>query len=65
VEISGGYADNGIGYECFVPNVLNLGVSPSMLVDIAAQQFMSIGGVLREFTSLKLLYLNSLVSLLT
>ena len=58
MEISGGYADNGIGYECFVPNVLNVGVSPSMLVDIAAQQFMSIGGVLREFTSLKLLYLT-------
>lgn len=53
MKTSGGYADNGIGYECFAPNVLNLGVSPVILLDTVAQRFRSSGGVLKEFTSLK------------
>jgi len=53
VPIFGGYAENNIGYECFVLNVLNLGVSPFMLLDIVAKRFQSSGGVLKEFTSLK------------
>jgi flavin-dependent dehydrogenase len=48
----GGYFDNGIGYECYTPNVLNLGVTPSILLERAADRFRALGGVIMEETRL-------------
>ena len=52
VPTFGGYFENGVEYECFAPNVLNLGVSPSMLLEIVSNRFRSAGGTVREFTRL-------------
>lgn len=49
----GGYFDNGIGYECFTPNVLNLGISPALLLEKVKQKFTSLGGVVYESTPLR------------
>ena len=50
--ITGGYFENGIGYECFIPNVLNLGVNPTRLLEIVKQNFEAVGGVVRELTKI-------------
>lgn len=42
--VTGGYFSNGIGYECFIPDVLNLGVSPTILIELAADRFEYLGG---------------------
>ena len=44
----GGYFDNGIGYECTTPDVLNLGVAPSVLIERVGKRFQELGGTLRE-----------------
>jgi hypothetical protein len=49
---SGGLFENGIGYECFVPNVLNLGVDPALLLEIVRERFEALGGVVREMTKI-------------
>ncbi|KAL7560056.1 hypothetical protein ACA910_016118 [Epithemia clementina (nom. ined.)] len=48
VEVKGGYLDNGVGYECFTEGVLNLGVSPKILIERVAKRFESLGGVIKE-----------------
>eukprot|EP00522_Entomoneis_paludosa_P006055 CAMPEP_0172439352 /NCGR_PEP_ID=MMETSP1065-20121228/368_1 /TAXON_ID=265537 /ORGANISM="Amphiprora paludosa, Strain CCMP125" /LENGTH=1263 /DNA_ID=CAMNT_0013188027 /DNA_START=246 /DNA_END=4037 /DNA_ORIENTATION=+ len=48
VEVEGGYADNGIGYECFTEGVLNTGVSPKILLERVASKFVLLGGVIKE-----------------
>jgi len=49
----GGYFENGVGYECVTPDVLNLGVSPAVLIERVGKRFQDLGGVLREKTPLK------------
>jgi hypothetical protein len=49
----GGYFDNGVGYECVTPDVLNLGVAPSILLERVKQTFLSLGGTIREETRLQ------------
>lgn len=49
----GGYFENGIGYECFTPNVLNLGVSPTLLLSQASARFQSLGGVVLDKTPIR------------
>jgi len=49
----GGYFENNIGYECFTPNVLNLGVSPSLLLEQVAARFESLGGRIIQETPIK------------
>lgn len=49
----GGYFDNNIGYECFTPNVLNLGVSPSLLLSQVSARFKSLGGVILDNTPIR------------
>lgn len=53
VETSGSYQENGIGYELFTENVLNLGVSPSILLERVKEKFLSLGGVVKEQTPIK------------
>jgi len=50
--LEGGYFENGIGYECLTPDVLNLGVAPSLLLERVSQRFLAIGGVIKEKTRL-------------
>ena len=53
VEVKGGYLENGVGYECFTEGVLNLGVSPKILIERVSQRFQSLGGVIVEETRLQ------------
>ena len=46
--LRGGYFTNGVGYECVTPNVLNLGVSPSILISRVADRFRELGGSVIE-----------------
>lgn len=48
----GGYFENGVGYETVTPDVLNLGVSPSLLLDIVKKRFVELGGTILEDTRL-------------
>jgi len=50
---TGSYFENGIGYECFTPDVLNLGVDPSILIEIVKKRFTRSGGVVKENTPVK------------
>eukprot|EP00550_Attheya_septentrionalis_P007086 CAMPEP_0198283430 /NCGR_PEP_ID=MMETSP1449-20131203/3014_1 /TAXON_ID=420275 /ORGANISM="Attheya septentrionalis, Strain CCMP2084" /LENGTH=719 /DNA_ID=CAMNT_0043980015 /DNA_START=91 /DNA_END=2247 /DNA_ORIENTATION=- len=49
----GGYFENGVGYECVTPSVLNLGISPAILLETVSKRFTSLGGVIMEHTPLK------------
>eukprot|EP00567_Pseudictyota_dubia_P001344 CAMPEP_0197468524 /NCGR_PEP_ID=MMETSP1175-20131217/66126_1 /TAXON_ID=1003142 /ORGANISM="Triceratium dubium, Strain CCMP147" /LENGTH=351 /DNA_ID=CAMNT_0043004625 /DNA_START=26 /DNA_END=1078 /DNA_ORIENTATION=- len=49
----GSYFENGIGYECFTPDVLNLGVAPGVLIKNVAKRFEELGGTIMEKTPLK------------
>lgn len=49
----GSYFENGIGYECVTPNVLNLGVAPAVLLERVAKRFQENGGVIVEQTRLQ------------
>jgi len=52
--LSGGYFQNGeTGYECVTADVLNLGVSPSLLLERVKQRFIDMGGVVKEQTRLQ------------
>eukprot|EP00522_Entomoneis_paludosa_P018702 CAMPEP_0172466604 /NCGR_PEP_ID=MMETSP1065-20121228/56666_1 /TAXON_ID=265537 /ORGANISM="Amphiprora paludosa, Strain CCMP125" /LENGTH=664 /DNA_ID=CAMNT_0013223467 /DNA_START=56 /DNA_END=2050 /DNA_ORIENTATION=- len=51
--VKGGYQVNGIGYECFTEDVLNLGVSPKVLLERVAERFESLGGVIKQETRLQ------------
>jgi flavin-dependent dehydrogenase len=51
--LSGGYFENGIGFETTTPNVLNLGVSPALLLERVKQRFLALGGIVREETRLQ------------
>ena len=50
--LAGGYFENGVGYECETPNVLNLGVSPSLLLERVKRRFVENGGTVKEGTRL-------------
>jgi 2-polyprenyl-6-methoxyphenol hydroxylase-like FAD-dependent oxidoreductase len=50
--LMGGIFENGIGFETTTPNVLNLGVAPSLLLERVKQRFLSLGGTIREETRL-------------
>jgi hypothetical protein len=50
---TGGYFDNGIGFECDTPGVLNLGVAPKILIENVKQRFIEEGGVIKECTPIK------------
>jgi 2-polyprenyl-6-methoxyphenol hydroxylase-like FAD-dependent oxidoreductase len=52
IEVEGGYSDNGIGFECFAEGVLNLGVSPAILLERMSNTFKSLGGIIKEDTRL-------------
>lgn len=51
--LKGGYFENGIGYECVTPNVLNLGVAPAVLIENVARRFKEKGGTILEKSPLK------------
>jgi hypothetical protein len=48
--LSKGYFENKIGFECFTPDVLNLGISPAILIERVAWRFVEIGGTICEKT---------------
>jgi len=52
-QTSGGYFENGIGYECDTPDVLNLGVAPKILIENVKQRFLEGGGTVKESTPIK------------
>jgi hypothetical protein len=52
--LEGGYFDNGeTGYECFTPDVLNLGVAPQILLERVIARFRSLEGSVLEKTRLE------------
>lgn len=51
--LQGGYFDNSVGYETTTNDVLNLGVSPAVLIERVGKRFQELGGTLRERTPLK------------
>lgn len=51
--LEGGYFDNGVGYECMTPDVLNLGVAPALLLERVSKRFVEIGGKIKEQTRLQ------------
>lgn len=59
--LMGGYFENGIGYECYTDDVLNLGVSPSILLERASKKFLSLGGVIKQDTRLSGVVVSELV----
>jgi len=60
--LEGGYFENEeTGYECLTPDVLNLGVTPSLLIERVSDRFRSIGGVIKEETRLSGICVSELV----
>jgi flavin-dependent dehydrogenase len=59
VKVEGGYSQNGIGYECFTEGVLNLGVSPAILLERAARRFKELGGIIKDETRLQGVYVST------
>ena len=60
--LEGGYFDNEeTGYECLTPDVLNLGVTPSLLIQRVADRFKEAGGVIKEETRLSGVCVSDLV----
>merc|ERR1712238_646501 len=51
--LAGGYFENGIGYECYTPEVLNLSISPSILIANTAKRFVALGGTVLERSPLR------------
>jgi len=52
-QTSGSYQENGIGYELFTEDVLNLGVAPAVLLERVKQRFLKLGGVVKEETPIR------------
>jgi hypothetical protein len=50
---NGEYFANGAGSECEIPDVLNLGVAPGVLLERVAARFKELGGVIKEETRIK------------
>jgi hypothetical protein len=50
---NGEYFANGAGSECDIPDVLNLGVAPAVLLERVAARFKKLSGVIKEETRLK------------
>jgi hypothetical protein len=50
--LKGGYFENNIGFECVTKDVLNLGVSPGILIERVSKRFKELGGVIKENTRL-------------
>ncbi|KAG7356129.1 hypothetical protein IV203_000815 [Nitzschia inconspicua] len=59
--LKGGYFENGVGYECLTPDVLNLGVAPALLLERVSKRFQAIGGVIKEQTRLSGVCVSELV----
>mmetsp|Transcript_11928 Transcript_11928/g.30265 ORF Transcript_11928/g.30265 Transcript_11928/m.30265 type:complete len:790 (+) Transcript_11928:76-2445(+) len=60
--LEGGYFENGeTGYECLTPDVLNLGVTPSLLIERVSKRFKMIGGTIKEETRLSGVCVSELV----
>ena len=59
--LEGGYFENGVGYECLTPGVLNLGVAPAVLLERVAKRFVSLGGEIKEQTRLEGVCVSELV----
>lgn len=51
--LKGTYFENNIGYETTTPDVLNLGVAPSILIENVKQRFIALGGTVKEMQPLK------------
>mmetsp|Transcript_26304 Transcript_26304/g.52866 ORF Transcript_26304/g.52866 Transcript_26304/m.52866 type:complete len:665 (-) Transcript_26304:1798-3792(-) len=51
--LQGSYFENGVGYECFTPDVLNLGISPAVLIENVSKRFKSLGGTVAEGSPLR------------
>ena len=56
--IRGGYFENGVGFETATEDVLNLGVSPTILIERAYRRFKEIGGVVLEETRLNAIHVS-------
>jgi hypothetical protein len=60
--LTGGYFENGeLGYECYTPDILNLGVAPALLLERVSQRFLAIGGVIKDQTRLSGVCVSELV----
>ena len=51
--LTGGYFENGVGYECMTDDVLNLGVAPAILLERVKEKFVSLGGTVYERSPLQ------------
>jgi hypothetical protein len=59
--LKGGYFENGVGFECLTPDVLNLGVAPALLLERVSKRFQAIGGVIKDETRLSGVCVSELV----
>ena len=60
--LEGGYFQNGeVGYETLTPDVLNLGVTPAILLERVSNRFLESGGVIKEETRLSGVCVSDLV----
>ena len=50
LPIKDGYTENGIGFECFAQGVMNIGVSPAILIERASEHFIKLGGEIKEYS---------------
>lgn len=56
--MEGGWNTNFVGYECFTEDVLNLGISPAVLLERVSKRFFEMGGIILEETRLNGVYLS-------
>jgi flavin-dependent dehydrogenase len=59
--LEGGYFDNGVGFETATDNVLNLGISPAVLLDLVKEKFKAIDGVIKEESPLRAVHISETV----
>ena len=57
--LAGGYFDNDVGFECDTPDVLNLGISPAILIERVTDRFTRLGGVVKEDTRAQAVHISS------
>lgn len=54
-----GYFENGVGFECTTPDVLNLGIAPKVLIENVKNRFLEAGGVVMEKTPINGVMISS------
>ena len=59
--LEGTYFENNIGFEVTTPDVLNLGIDPSILIENVKNRFLEHGGVIKEQQPIKQVVVSEVV----